>query len=105
MRLQQKVCVRTVQKMQNEAGVQLGMLPILKARGKSCIKLPDGSYSGHFGHEQKLKVTDFFCNTDTVVLFKVLSMCARQLYPIVMSDNIFTEIHYISGSCFSLAIM
>ena len=33
--------------MQNEAGVQLGMLPILKARGKSCMKLPDGSYSGH----------------------------------------------------------
>ena len=41
------VCVRTVQKMQNEAGVQLGMLSILKARGKSCMKLPDGSYSGH----------------------------------------------------------
>ena len=36
-----------VQKIQNEAGVQLGMLSILKARGKSCMKLPDGSYSGH----------------------------------------------------------
>ena len=33
--------------MQNEAGVQLGMLSILKARGKSCMKSPDGSYSGH----------------------------------------------------------
>ena len=32
------VPVRTVQKMQNEAGLQLGMLPILKARGKSCMK-------------------------------------------------------------------
>ena len=41
------VYVRTVQKMQIEAGVQLGMPPILKARGKSCMKLPDGSYSGH----------------------------------------------------------
>ena len=41
------LCVRTVQKMQNEAGVQFGMLPILKARGKSCMKLPHGSYSGH----------------------------------------------------------
>ena len=38
------VCVRTAQKMQNEAGVQLGMLSILKAREKSCMKLPDGSY-------------------------------------------------------------
>ena len=41
------VYVRTVQKMQIEAGVQLGMLSILKARGKSCMKLPDWSYSGH----------------------------------------------------------
>ena len=41
------VCVRTVQKMQNEAGLQLGMLSILKVRGKSCMKLPGGSYSGH----------------------------------------------------------
>ena len=101
IRLQLKVCVRTVQKMQNEAGLQLGMLPILKARGKSCMKLPDGSYSGHFGHEQKLKVTDFYYSRDTVILFKVLSMSARQLYPIVMSDDVFTEIHYKSGSCIS----
>ena len=36
------VCVRTVQKMQIEAGVRLWMLSILKARGKSCMK----SYSG-----------------------------------------------------------
>ena len=30
----------------SEAGVELGMLSILKARGKSCMKLPDGSYFG-----------------------------------------------------------
>ena len=30
----------------SEAWVQLGMLSILKAREKSCMKLPNGSYSG-----------------------------------------------------------
>ena len=37
------VCV--LSKVQNKAGVQLGMPPILKVRGKCCMKLSEGSCS------------------------------------------------------------
>ena len=36
------VLTRTVQKMQNASGVQLGLLSILRERGKHCQKNPDG---------------------------------------------------------------
>ena len=41
------VTTRVIQKMQNLAGVQLGLLSILRARGKACLRLPDGQYSGN----------------------------------------------------------
>ena len=33
--------------MQNAEGLQLGLLSILRARGKSCLRLPDGQYTGN----------------------------------------------------------
>ena len=41
------VTTRVIQKMQNLAGVQLGLLSILRARGKACLGLPDGQYLGN----------------------------------------------------------
>ena len=41
------VTTRVIQKVQNPEGVQLGLLSILRARGKACLKLPDGQYSGN----------------------------------------------------------
>ena len=38
---------RTVQKMHNASGVQLGLLSILRERGKHCQKNPDGQYTIH----------------------------------------------------------
>ena len=36
------ILTRTVQKMQNASGVQLGLLSNLRERGKHCQKTPDG---------------------------------------------------------------
>ena len=41
------VTTRVIQKMQNAEGVQLGLQSILRARGKDCMRLPDGQYSGN----------------------------------------------------------
>ena len=41
------ILTRTVQKMHNASGVQLGLLSILRERGKHCQKNPDGQYTIH----------------------------------------------------------
>ena len=37
------VTTRVIQKIQNAEGVQLGLLSILRERGKACLRLPDGN--------------------------------------------------------------
>ena len=55
------VTTRIIQPMQTEEGVQLGLLSILRARGKSCMKLPDGRYSQH-----ELKKLCISCRDHTI---------------------------------------
>ena len=55
------VTTRIILPMQTEEGVQLGQLSILRARGKSCMKLPDGRYSQH-----ELKKLCISCRDHTI---------------------------------------
>ena len=70
------VTTRTIQPMQTEEGVQLGLLSILRARGKSCMKLPDGRYSQHELKKLCISCRDHTIKedpTETYCMFGVLS--------------------------------
>ena len=44
--------------MQNAEGLQLGLLSILRAREKACLRLPDGQYTENELNEQKSWLTE-----------------------------------------------
>ena len=70
------VTTRIIQPMQTEEGVQLGLLSILRARGKSCMKLPDGRYTQHELKKLCISCRDHTIKedpTETCCMFGVLS--------------------------------
>ena len=54
------VTTRVIHKIRNADGVQLQLHSNLKARGKSCLRLPDGQYSGN-----ELNKLCKYCKIDT----------------------------------------
>ena len=69
------VCVYVLFKVQNEAGVQLEMLSILKVRGKCCMKLSEGSCSRHVLNKMCVSCREYTEKDDPLVtccLYNVL---------------------------------